>query len=216
MKNQELLDQVMAEREAIATDMNPRRPSRAVLALIIRFSRGLRVWKAQTERIPLSAEEVERSMAEDWPHRVVVEVATLTKERQLRELAQCHAVLKLGQGHSVEAAETLDQLAEWIELIAFVRNDDVVVPNEPKRLRDLYRGAFECVERLRQQGMALVVGAWKEPMPKISDFTTGVLAISPRAIDPGASKRRIIVLDRRDMAGLRFSFGEEGDDVRRH
>lgn len=113
---------------------------------------------------------------------------------------------KLGRGHDEEAAVRLDQLAEWIDLIAFVRSD--LTPSYgSKRMRELYRGALDCAQRLRGAGMHVLAGVWDDPKPAIPEYAYAVLAILPRALDPGALKRTHILLDRREVARMPIDWG---------
>jgi transcriptional regulator with XRE-family HTH domain len=241
MSMDELLKRISAEQ--LDNDGTARRPSRDLLAMLIRMGRGMRGWKAQTladfasvslstveraergdkvgdaaldaiatalgyepgdftrERTPLSPAEAQAAIVRDWGALVAVNVAPLVKEAQIRALSRCHAILKMGRGHSAESCDALDELAEWLDLIAFVRSN-LTPSKEPKRLRELYRGALDCVARLRATGMNVIAGVWPDPRPGIPDFTVAVLAISPRALDPGAAKRPCVIIDRRDIAGL--------------
>lgn len=224
------------------------RPSRALLAMLVRMGRSMRGWKAQTladfagvsistververgegvsdatlervgvalgynpgdftsERIPLTQEETYASVQRDWGGLVPVPVAPLLKERQLREMSHCHAILKIGRGFGDDGAALLDELAEWIDLIGFVRSD--VTPSDgPKRMRDLYQGALDCTQRLRGEGMNVLAGVWPDPRPTLPGFTYALLAVSPRALDPGAAKRSHILIDRREVARTPVDWG---------
>ena len=242
----ELLKRIAAEPRPAYGVAN--RPSRDLLAMLVRMGRSMRSWKAQTladfagvslstververaegvsnvmlerigmtlgykpgdftsERISLTREETDASIARDWGGLVPVAVAPLTKEAQLRELSRCHAMLKIGRAFSDEASALLDDLAEWIDFIGFVRSD--LTPSEgPKRMRELYQGALDCVQRLRREGMNVLAGVWQDPKPAIPEYSYAVLAISPRALDPGAAKRSHILLDRREVARTPIDWG---------
>lgn len=242
----ELLKRIAAEPPS--ADGIPRRPSRNLLAMLVRMGRSMRGWKAPTladfagvslstververaesvsdtmlerigvaigyepgdftrERIPLSPEEAYVSIERDWGSLVPVSVAPLSKESQLRAMSHCHAMLKIGRAYSDNACTLLDELAEWIDLIGFVRGENT--PSDgPKRVRELYQGALNCAQRLRSEGMTVLAGVWPEPKPGIPDFMYAVLAVSPRALDPGAAKRRHILLDRRELARTPVNWG---------
>jgi len=158
------------------------------------------------ERIPLSQEEAYASIERDWGGLVTVSVAPLAKQTQLRALSRCHAMLKLGRGYGEPEAVILDELAEWIDLIGFVRSE--IIPSDgSKRMRELYRDTLGCVEKLRGAGMTVLAGVWPCPKPGIPEFAYAVLAISPRALDPGAAKRRHIILDGRDIERTPLDWG---------
>lgn len=151
-----------------------------------------------SERIPLTKEETYASIARDWGGLVAVRVAPLSKEAQIRELSSCDAMLKIGRGFSDEACTRLDQLAEWIDFVGFVRSD--VTPSDgPKRMRELYQSALERTQLLRREGMNVLAGVWPDARPDIPAFKYAILAISPRALDPGAARRSHILLDRREV-----------------
>lgn len=246
MSMDEILKRIAAE--PLGGDGTPRRPSRDLLAMLVRMGRSMRGWKAQTladfarvslstverieraenasdgalekvgvalgyepgdftrVRVPLTPDETYAAIKRDWGALVPVSVAPLAKETQLRALSRCHAMLKLGRGHGAEACALLDELAEWIDLIGFVRSD--VTPSDgPKRMRELYRGALSCAERLRSVGMHVLAGVWPDPKPAIPEYTFAVLAVSPRALDSGALKRQHIFLDRREVARTPIDWG---------
>ncbi|MDX2277288.1 MAG: helix-turn-helix domain-containing protein [Hyphomonadaceae bacterium] len=159
-----------------------------------------------SERIPLTQEETYASIQKDWGSLVPVTVAPLLKERQLRAMSRCHAILKIGGAFSDDAGFLLDELAEWIDLIGFVRGD-VTPADGPKRMRELYQGALECAQRLRREGMNVLAGVWPDARPTIPDFNYAVLAVSPRSLDPGAAKRSHILLDRREVARTPIDWG---------
>lgn len=246
MSMDELLKRIAAE--PLSTDGMPRRPSRDLLAMLVRMGRSMRGWKAQTladfagvslstververaaavsdvtleligtalgyepgdftkERVPLSPEETYASIERDWGGLVPVPVAPLAKETQLRAMSRCHAMLKIGRGFDEDARALLDGLAEWIDLIGFVRSD-VTPADGPKRMRELYQGALGCARRLRGVGMNVLAGVWTNPKPTVPDFAYAILAISPRALDPGAVKRSHIMLDRREVARTPIDWG---------
>lgn len=246
MSMDEILKRIAAE--PLYGDGAPRRPSRDLLAALVRMGRSMRGWKAETlasfagvslstverieragkvsdpalekvgcalgyepgdftrERVPLTPGETYAAAARDWGSLAPVPVAPLTKQTQLRALSRCHAMLKLGRAHDEEAAMRVDELAEWIDLIGFVRSD-LTPSDEPKRMRELYRGALDCAQSLRGLGMHVLAGVWEDPRPAIADFAYAVLAISPRALDPGATKRTHILLDRREVARTPLDWG---------
>jgi len=246
MDMDELLKRIAAEPPS--ADGVPRRPSRNLLAMLVRMGRSMRGWKGQAladfagvslstververadgvsdaslerigvalgyepgdftrERLPLSPEETYLSIERDWGGLVPVGVRPLSKESELREMSRCHAMLKIGRAFTDEACTLLDELAEWIDLIGFVRSD--LTPSDgPKRMRELYQGALGCAQRLRREGMNVLAGVWSDPKPNIPDFTYAVLAVTPRALDPGAGKRSHILLDRRELARTPIDWG---------
>lgn len=246
MEMDELLNRISAEPPP--TPGVASRPSRNLLAMLVRMGRSMRGWKARTladfagvslssierveraegvsdvtlerigvalgykpgdftsERVPLSPAETYASIERDWGALVPVPVAPLAKESQLRAMSRCHAMLKIGRAFDDEACALLDELAEWIDLIGFV-GSDVTPTDGPKRMRELYQGALGCTRRLRGAGMNVLAGVWSNPKPAVPDFAYAVLAISPRALDPGAAKRSHILLDRREVARTPIDWG---------
>jgi hypothetical protein len=245
MDTDELLKRISAEPPP--TPGVAGRPSRNLLAMLVRMGRSMRCWKAQTladfagvslstververakavsdaalervgtalgynpgdftrERVPLSREETHASIERDWGGLVPVQVAPLSKETQLRALSRCHAMLKIGRAFSDEASQLLDELAEWIDLIGFVRSE--TRSDGPKRMRELYKLTLDCAQRLRHEGMSVLAGVLSDPKPAIADFRYAVLAMSPRAIDPGAAKRSHLLIDRREVARTPIDWG---------
>lgn len=145
-----------------------------------------------------SSEEATAEMMETYGHAVEVEVRPLRTHLQVRELGCCHACLIHRPDLGREFDEDIDALREWLDLASFILDDftDGGRDGEGRR-RELYNSTLQAVRVLERRGVTVLAGTMLDPEVGMSDWKVAVLSITPRAIDPGASKRRVIWVDRR-------------------
>lgn len=115
--------------------------------------------------------------------------------------AQCEAILV----HRPEWAETYDadieNLKEWLDLASFVLSSRIDQPSSEKRgRRDLYRDILACVRELERRGLTVLSGVMSSPQERLPDWKVAIICVSPKLTDPGAVKRRHIMVDRRVVA----------------
>ncbi len=73
------------------------------------------------------------------------------------------------------------------------------MPSERGR-RDLYNDILKCVGELERRGLTVLSGVMAAPQPGLPDRKVAVVSVTPRLTDPGAPKRRHMMVDRRCVA----------------
>jgi hypothetical protein len=121
--------------------------------------------------------------------------------RAIREAARCDAILI----HRPQVPESYDadieNLREWLDLASFVLTNFVDCPSSADRgRRDLYNGILSCISELERRGLTILSGVMRAPQDRLPDWKVAIIAICPKLLDPGAAKRRHIMVDRRVVA----------------
>ena len=95
---------------------------------------------------------------------------------------------------------TLPILAEWLALASFIAADmfEDSSPSERGR-RDLYNDVLECVTDIERRSPTVLSDVMKAPQPIVPDFSGAIVSVTPRLTDPGAPKRRRVLVDRRSV-----------------
>jgi hypothetical protein len=153
-----------------------------------------------TPRLPLSAEETATSVVETYSNLEIVPVGPMKTHRAVRDAARCDGILI----HRPEVPETYDSeianLREWLDLASFILSDIVEHPSSEYGRRDLYNDVLACVGSLEQRGLTVLSGVMSAPQDRLPDWKVAVISITPRLTDPGAAKRRHLMVDRRVVA----------------
>lgn len=148
-------------------------------------------------RLPLDAEEAAASLVETYSHLEIVPVGPMTSHRAVRDAARCDAVLI----HRPEVSDVYDDdiagLQEWLDLASFILSDIADPPPSERGRRDLYNDILACVGDLERRGLTVLSGVMPAPQDRLPDWKVAVVSITPRLTDPGAAKRRHLMVDRR-------------------
>jgi transcriptional regulator with XRE-family HTH domain len=151
-------------------------------------------------RLPLGADEAAASLVDTYSHLEIVPVVPMTTHRAVRDAARCDAVLI----HRPEVPEAYDDdiagLQEWLDLASFILSDIVEPPPSERGRRDLYNDILTCVGNLERRGLTVLSGVMPAPQDRLPDWKVAVVSITPRLTDPGAAKRRHLMVDRRVVA----------------
>jgi hypothetical protein len=125
-------------------------------------------------------------------------MAPLRKEAQVRALAATHLLLP---DSDIEdgAEEALDEVRDWLDLIALVRAEqdgiNRVCDSKPPSLRNLYRDLFASVREIEARCHAVcLVGIYeaKSAEPAGTIFSVGAVALRSRDKNPAAAKLAIM------------------------
>jgi transcriptional regulator with XRE-family HTH domain len=154
-----------------------------------------------------SLEQAVADLAEQWQEIEPVSVSPLRTQRQVRVLAKTQALLIHRPGLGDAYNEQVAELTEWLDLASgFFSVPD---PMEKGRRRELYNDILACVLRLEERRVTVLAGIMDAPQDGLPDWKVGVISLTPKLSDPGASKRRVVLVDRRSVAlqlPLRSSF----------
>ncbi|MFN3859429.1 MAG: helix-turn-helix domain-containing protein [Caulobacter sp.] len=152
-------------------------------------------------REQISNKEAE-AIAQEWGSLVPVEVSTITTQPQIRRLVQTHGLIIHCPGCEEEIEPDIRSLAEWLDLGSFLFSK--LLPPEPKevdgRKREFYRGVFEAVRQIETQGYTVLAGITTTTVMGIEDWRVAVVSVTPKKSDPGAPKRRLVLVDKRCWA----------------
>lgn len=152
-------------------------------------------------RVPLPRDEAAASMVEQFSNLEVVPVAAMKTHRAVREAARCHAYLIHRPGVQAAYDADIEALQEWLDLGAFILSDMADRgPVEESRRRELYDGILGSVAELERRGLTVLSGVMAAPQDELPDWKVAVISITPKTADPGAVKRRHIMVDRRVTA----------------
>jgi len=167
----------------------------------IAIALGYEMGYLTSPRAAKTDEEGVANLDEVFGEMQAVSVRPLRTERQVRELAQCHAFLPHRPGVEHEFDEEIYGLVEWLDLASFILGESATnhrLDKTPRRR--LYRDILDHVENLERLGMTVLAGMMDAPQPGIPEWKMAVVSFSPRATDPGAAKRRVLLVDRRCVA----------------
>lgn len=150
------------------------------------------------KRRPIPQQEAAEKFEETYGEMQQVEVAPLRKQTQVRELATCHGFLINRPGLDATFDGDIANLTEWFDLASFVLNEFTDGGNGGKgRRRELYNSVLNTVTALERRGVTVLAGTMAAPQPDIPDWKIGIISISLKETDPGAIKRRVVLVDRR-------------------
>ena len=223
----------------------PASPPLELVALIVRWCRGMRQWKVSTladfarvststververaqkvsaenldrvaealgyergafhePRLPMGQQQAFDQMVETYSNMEAVYLRRLTTHAAVREATSCQAFLI----HRPEVPETYDDdihdLTEWLDFVTFAKSDFIVDGGEDVKRRELYDGVLRNVREMERRGLTVLCGAMDAPTAELPTWKVAIIAISPRLTDPGAVKRKSIMVDRRVVTPAR-------------
>jgi transcriptional regulator with XRE-family HTH domain len=151
-------------------------------------------------RYRLGPEQAAASLVETFGEMEAVAVAPMNT-CQVREAARCHAFLM----HRPDVTEIYDadlaNLAEWLDLASFILSTETKRTSASKRgRRGLYNDILGCVREIEKRGLTVLSGVMNAPQEGIPDWKVAVISVTPKLSDPGALKRKHVLVDRRIVA----------------
>ena len=140
-------------------------------------------------------DEVHGSM-QQIANAVQVRVDPLRTQRQVRELALCQGFLVSRPYLGEDFDEAISGLMEWLDLASYVLTTRLPPEAEREGGRcELYGSVLEAVQAIEQRGVTVLAGVMLDPEPNAHEYNTAVVSITPRKMDPGAIKGRIVFVD---------------------
>jgi transcriptional regulator with XRE-family HTH domain len=151
-------------------------------------------------RLRLSEEEATADFADKFKMMEPVSVQPLRTHSQIRQAADCEAFLFHRPDVGADYDDDLRELFEWIDLTSFIIHDHFEDGSSEKgRRRELYDDVLSCAQRIEQRGTTILFGVMHAPRPAAPDRNIGVISVTLKSSDPGAMKRRVIFVDRRNV-----------------
>ncbi|MER8383220.1 hypothetical protein [Mesorhizobium sp. M1405] len=154
-----------------------------------------------TPRLPIGADKAAEQLIETYGHLEPVPVAPMKTHKAIRDAAKCDAYLIYRPGVPDTYDDDIANLGEWLDLASFILSDIVEdsTPSERGR-RDLYHDILAAVAELERRGLTVLSGVMHTPQPGLPDWKVAIVSVTPRLTDPGAVKRRHVMVDRRTVA----------------
>lgn len=161
---------------------------------------GLAAGYFTTPRRPRTTSEMESDIAA-WPDWELVDVALVRTQAQLRELARCPAIVVLAPDGIPEAdVQLLRGLAERLDFLGFVLSAHLIFADGKREggRRPAYEDVLNQTRAMCAAGYCVVAGVTTRPTP-IGEERVALFSVSVRAIDPGATARKKMFVDRRQL-----------------
>lgn len=153
-----------------------------------------------TPRLPIGPEKAAEQMVETYGHLEPLAVTPMKTHKAIRDAARCQAYLI----HRPDVPNTYDteiaNLGEWLDLASFVLSEMMEDSPSERGRRDLYNDILGCVAELERRGLTVLSGVMAAPQPGLPDWKVAIVSVTPRLTDPGAPKRRHVLVDRRCVA----------------
>jgi transcriptional regulator with XRE-family HTH domain len=152
-----------------------------------------------TPRVRRSEEHVLNEMADEFRYLVSVPVKRLRTQAQVRDLAKCDSYCVHRPDLGSDYDGQIDNLLDWLDLTSVQLSDLDWVDTGTKLVqrRDRYANILAVVRELEERGTTVLAGILNAPQMNIPDWKVGIISATPKLSDPGAPKRKIIVVDRR-------------------
>lgn len=145
--------------------------------------------------MPATQQDME-AWATNLSNQAVVQVRPIKTQTQVRELMSCHSYLPMAPNPQEDYQDNIAGLVEWLDLGAFLRSDMTVMPSDEKvRYRKLYGDVLGYIQGLERKGYTVLGGVLHHPIREIPDWKIAIISISSKTTDPGASKRRAMLVD---------------------
>lgn len=164
-------------------------------------------------RRELSPEEAADSIVESWGHLVPVSVGPINTQPGVRRLVRGHCLVMHSPDCPDDIHPDIRGLAEWLDLGSFLFSDLRPTASEEivGRRREFYRDVLQAVTAIETQGFTVLGGTLTDTVSNIPDWRVTILSITPRTTDPGAPKRRTILVDRRNWSNPLQSVGYDSE-----
>ncbi|WP_262269564.1 helix-turn-helix domain-containing protein [Microvirga yunnanensis] len=133
-------------------------------------------------------------------------VRPLRTQSLARELARCHSYIIRSSAIDDSHQERVAKLQDWLDGANFLLSgwaSGTVIDAEVGR-REIYEGILAAVEDFNRNGVTVLAGTLAAPRPGIPEWKVGVVDLTLRRSDPGATKRQFILLDRRFLSEEAF------------
>ena len=164
-------------------------------------------------RIPKSQEESLKSIEDTYGALEPLSVRELNNEKTLRDIARTDALVIHRPLLTAEHDGVIAGLAEWLDFLSFELSEEFGSgPDASIRRRRLYRDALDYVESLNRERLTVLAGVFETTLPRLGAWKVAVVAISPKARDPGAPKRKVMLLDCRILAPENMTWDLVGQD----
>ena len=149
-------------------------------------------------RAPLDPQTAIEGFVETYEHQQPVTVAPIRNQAQIRTLAHCHAYLPFVPEDDEDQRLALNGLIEYIDFVSFMLGNDLVDPStKDASRRELYADVLRYIDGMKRDGWTVLAGVMEAPRRNSPEWKLAVFSITSRAKDPGAPKRKALLVDKR-------------------
>jgi transcriptional regulator with XRE-family HTH domain len=146
----------------------------------------------------LGPDELATSMVDTYGHLEAVPVVPMKTHRAIRQASLCDAFLIHRPDVPNAYDADLENLGEWLDLASFILATPANSSSASERgRRDLYNDILNFVQELERRGLSVLCGVMTAPQERLPDWKVAIISVTPKLRDPGASKRRHLMVDRR-------------------
>lgn len=154
-------------------------------------------------RVPLGQKQAAEKFGEffaKFEGMIPVQVRPLRTQLQAASVARCECYLVDGSHLEADHSDDLHNLREWLDLTTFIlgREDDRSFGRErPVRRRELYNDILKATRDLERCANAVALcGTYTAETnhPLMPTTTVGLISFFPKATDPAAVKRKVLLL----------------------
>lgn len=157
-------------------------------------------------RIPLAlnaAAEFLEDALKPFEGHIWIDVSPVRAQRQVRDFGMCHTYIIDTGRLEVDASADVNQLAEWLDLVAFLTCDEVRRTDRERRRierRRLYGRVLAHVHEIELRAHAVALGGTYEARtnhPYLPKAKVALIGFFPRMTDPSALRRRQLLVPER-------------------
>jgi len=149
-------------------------------------------------RLPRTHEEMAEDFRREPSNPVLIKVAPLRNQAQLRALTACETLLMFPSDDEAATVEAMRSLAEWIDFLGFVLNEHKIFKDlKPSRdRRAVYQSVLDHVAGLQARGFMVLAGVTtRSRAAGEGDERVAFFSITTKAADPSGLARRSIIID---------------------
>jgi transcriptional regulator with XRE-family HTH domain len=163
-------------------------------------------------RLPKSCEDALADFTDTYGHLEIVPVSPMGTQRAIRELARTYAVLFHRPGVPDTYNGEIANLRDWLDVSNSILQNAEEESSPGRGRRDLYNDIIGCVRDLERRGLTLLSGVMHAPQKGFLDWKVGIVSATLKSTDPGAAKRKQILVDRRVVA-LPSGWTDDGEQA---
>lgn len=93
----------------------------------------------------------------------------------------------------------VEGLTEWMDFASMVMGPHAIDNGEPDRRRERCNDVLAAASEFRRRGVTVLVGVMDGARPGLPDWKVAIITLTPGLSNPGAPKRRTILVDKRSV-----------------
>ncbi|MFC5342899.1 helix-turn-helix domain-containing protein (plasmid) [Brevundimonas staleyi] len=151
-------------------------------------------------RAPRTDAELAAHVRDDFPDVVLVTVAPLRSQAQLRALSRCDTILTLAPDRSEATFAALQGLAELLDMLGWTLSACNGMDGRPFRgRRAVYQAVIDQAAAMLAEGYVVLAGVTSRPGPAGGEESVALVSVTRKTDDPGGLSRTSLILDRKTL-----------------